>query len=298
MFLTYPNLKELVVKKDFSDIYHKKFPAQYLKEMGDLEYRIADQTRPLYQHLAQRIVNRLKRPVKILDLGSSYGINSALLNYELVMSELDDFFLQNNHDISINEVQNFFEDLPNKNPNFEFYLVDISRPALEFATKVGLCNDAFCVNMEKDDIPSNFKRTINEIDLIISTGCIGYIGKKSFERLFDSLIKTGEKPLPVFAFSVLRMFPMDEIQEVFLNNNFSLVKTKVGPLRQRRFYNQEEQSKTINLLKDRNINTDGLEENGYFYANFFVGGPTKKKSTWIRWVKNLEDVFVPMKNST
>lgn len=286
-------MEELQIKKDFTEIYVKKYPAPYLNEMKNLEYRIPDQTKPLYQHLAERMVNYLKRPIKILDIGSSYGINSALLNHELVMTELDDFF-ENNPQPSIVEVQNFFDGLPNNNPNFQFYLVDTSLPALEFAEKVGLCEGSFCINMEKEKISTEFKQTLQDIDLIISTGCIGYIGWKSFEKIFNSLGKDNENTIPVFAFTVLRIFQVDEIENVFRKNNFELIKTKIGPLKQRRFYNNSEMKKSLELLKQRGINTEGLEEEGYYFADLFVGGPSNHKSVWSGWTQNLEDIFVPI----
>lgn len=287
-------MEELSVKKDFTEIYEKKFPTSYLQEMKNLGYRIPDQTKPLYQHLAERMSNYLRRPLHILDLGSSYGINSALLNYELIMDELDDFFVDNNSLPSIQECQSFFDDLPNKNPKFKFYLVDTSSSALEFAKHAGLCEDSFCINMEEEKIPTNFKQTLNDVDLIISTGCIGYIGFKSFERIFDSIDSYERNPLPIFAFTVLRIFPMNKIEKVFKNNNFELVKTKIGPLKQRRFFNGHEKEKSIDLLKNRNIETKDQEDTGYYYADFYVAGPSNIKSSWLSWVKNLEQVFVPI----
>jgi hypothetical protein len=241
--------------------------------------------------------NYLKRTLKILDLGSSYGINSALLNYELVMEELDDFFVDANSAPSIKETQSFFDELPNKNPKFEFYLVDTSSHALEFAEKAGLCEDSFCVNLEKETIPPKFEHTLNDIDLIISTGCIGYIGPKSFENIFKSIDRYGKNPLPIFAFTVLRIFPIDEIKSIFRKNDFELVKTKIGPLKQRQFYNESEMKKSIELLKNQGIDTKGMEEEGYFFADFYVGGSSNLKSSWLSWIQNLEDVFVPINGS-
>lgn len=291
-------MDELRVKKDFSDIYTKKFPFSYLLEMKNLGYRIPDQTKPLYQHLAERMANYLNRHLKILDLGSSYGINSALLNYELVMAELDNYFVNNNQSPSLKETQSFFDELPNKNPKFEFFLVDTSSSALDFAEKAGLCEDSFCVNMENENISPKFEQTLNDIDLIISTGCIGYIGSKSFEKIFESIDKYGKNPLPVFAFTVLRIFPMDEIQKVFEKNGFKLVNTKIGPLKQRQFHNETEMKKTIDLLKNQGIDTAGLEDEGYYYADFYVGGSSNLSSTWQSWVQNLEQVFVPINGNS
>lgn len=285
-------MEELVVKKDFTDIYTKKFPAPYLEQMRSLDYRIADQTKPLYEHLSQRMVNYAKKPINLLDLGSSYGINSALMSHELIMSELDDFFIEQHPNPSISEVHDFFNGLPNKNPNLKFYLVDTSSQALEFAEKAGLCEESFCVNMEKEPLTTEFKRALGDIDFIISTGCIGYIGWKSFEKIFQSI--QVHRAFPIFAFSLLRMFNLYEIDKVFKKNNFDLVRTKVGPLRQRRFYDEGEMKKTIDLLKDRGTDPHGLEDTGYYFADFYVAGPSNKKSTWSSWVKNLENVFTPI----
>lgn len=289
-------MEELVVKKDFSDIYTQKHPTPYLEEMGNLKYRIPDQTKPLYKHLAERILNYKKRPVKILDLGSSYGINSALLNYELIMSELDDFFIKNQPNPSISSTQNFFDDLPNNDdPNLEFYLVDTSLPALDFAEKTGLCQDSFCVNLEKENIPYKLQQTMCDIDLIISTGCVGYTGWKSFAKILEN-IDLDKAPLPIFAFTVLRIFQMSDIKRVFKENNFELLKTKIGPLKQRRFYDKTEMNDTLDLLKSRNINTENLEVTGYYFADFYVGGPSLNP-LWLSWIQNLEEIFIPIQGN-
>lgn len=297
VLILFPYMEELVVKKDFTSIYTQQNPTPYLEEMKNLEYRIPDQTRPLYKHLAERILNYKKRPVKIIDLGSSYGINSALLNHDLVMSELDEFFIKNNPEPSIRSTQNFFDELPTENPNLQFYLVDTSSPALNFAEKAGLCENSFCVNLEKESISPTFQKTIYESDLIISTGCVGYIGWKSFAKIFSN-IESEKMPLPVFAFTVLRIFPMKDIKRVFRENNFELIKTKIGPLKQRHFYDEVEMNDTLDLLKRRNIDTKNLEDTGYYFADFYVGGPTNLRSTWSSWIQNLEDVFVPIQGDS
>lgn len=218
------------------------------------------------------------------------------MDHHLIMSELDDYFIDDNPEPNIQSTQNFFDDLPNHEPNLEFYLIDTSKPALNFAKKAGLCEDAFCINLEQDSVPVEFNETLSNIDLVISTGCVGYIGWKSFEKLFES-ISDSRGPLPIFAFTALRIFPMDNIERVFKENNFELIKTRIGPLKQRRFHNEKEMSKTVELLQTRGIQTENLEETGYYFAEFFIGGPKNIKSSWLSWVQNLEDVFVPIQGN-
>lgn len=85
-------MNELKVKTDFTDIYTQDSPYEYLKEMDRLEYSISDSTKPLYNSIIKEIEKTLSRPINILDLGSSYGINSSLMKYDLTMLELNNFF--------------------------------------------------------------------------------------------------------------------------------------------------------------------------------------------------------------
>jgi len=85
-------MNELKVKKDFTGIYTQDSPYSYLKEMNRLEYCISDSTKLLYNVIIEQLEDKLSRPINVLDLGSSYGINSSLMKYDLTMSELNDFF--------------------------------------------------------------------------------------------------------------------------------------------------------------------------------------------------------------
>ncbi|WP_255430768.1 hypothetical protein [Candidatus Nitrosopumilus sp. SW] len=102
-------MKELKIKKDFTNIYTQKFPNSYLKEMKRLDYRIPDKTKPLYLSIAKQLSNKLSKKLKIMDVGSSYGINSALMKHNLTMSELDDFFLK--EEPSVEQSKQYFEQL-------------------------------------------------------------------------------------------------------------------------------------------------------------------------------------------
>lgn len=267
-------MEELAVKKDFTNIYTQKFPNAYLKEMKRLDYRIPNKTKPLYLSIAKQLYNKLSKKINIIDIGSSYGINSALLKYDLKMSELDNFFLE--QEPSIEESKHFFENF-SSDDTLDFYQIDISEPALKFSENMGLCKKGICVNLESDNLPI---KNIPKSDMIIATGCIGYIGYKAFSNLFE-LIKRQQSESnleklekgPVFAFSVLRMFDMEKIETTFDHYGYSLVKSDIKPIRQRRFYDSEEKHKTLSLLHDKGIDTRWLEDDGHFYADFFIANP-------------------------
>ena len=284
-------MKELVVKKDFTEIYTQDSPYGYLKEMKKLQYRIANLTKPLYLFLAKHLFNKLDRPLNLVDIGSSYGINSALMRHDLTMSELDDFFLKRNEPTRY-QTKQFFED-HTINDNLNFYNIDISRPALRFSEDVGLCKKGIDVNLEKCNVDS--LESLPNLDMVIATGCIGYIGHKAFANLFDLVkerkdgsVQTKNSTTPLLAFSVLRIFDMEKIQKTFDDYGYFLVKSDLKPLRQRKFSDSTEKSQTLSLLHSKGIDTKWYEDDGYFYADFYIAGPKIIESQLITLSKNMK----------
>ena len=280
-------MEELAVKKDFTDIYMQEFPFEYLKEMERLYYRIPDSTKPLYLSLAQQLSNNLGRAIDILDLGSSYGINSALMRYDLTMKKLDDFFLESKP--TKQQTREFFESLP-KDMTMNFYQIDISKPALDFSEHMGLCKKGLCVNLENNNLQL---QELPPIDMVIATGCIGYIGYKAFANLLENIKLSSNSseslvPKPLFAFSVLRIFDMEKIQKTFDYYGYSLVKTELAPICQRRFSDDDERIQTLSLLHNKGIETKRYEDNGYFYADFFIACPKRLEKQLVSMSKKMK----------
>ena len=289
-------MDELAVKKDFTDIYTQNSPYEYLKEMRKLQYRIPDSTKSLYLSLAEQLFKKRRRPLNVLDLGSSYGINSALMKYDLTMSKLDDFFLKRKEP-SKDETRKFFKNIP-KNDSLNFYQIDISEPALKFSEDVGLCNKGLHVNLETEKF--GFPQELSYIDMIIATGCIGYIGYKAFSNLFqvirnqqsNSLQSETQPVSPLFAFSVLRIFDIEKIQKTFDYYGYSLVKSDLKPMPQRHFSNSDEKSQTLALLHSKGIDTKWYEDDGSFYADFYVASPKMLENQLVSMARNMKKISV------
>jgi len=267
-------MNELKVKKDFTDIYTQDSPYKYLKEMDRLEYNISDSTKQLYNSIIKQLEDKLSRPINVLDLGSSYGINSSLIKYNLTMSELNDFFL-NGTEPTRKETKQFYEECTS-NDNVNFYQIDISEEALKFSEDMNLCERGINVDLEAEKL--NLLESFPKIDVVIATGCIGYIGYKAFANLLK-LIKNRqsnyiesekEYVAPIFAFSVLRMFSMEDIEEVFEMYDYSIVKSDIKPIHQRSFSDAKEKNQTISILHGMKVNTEKYEDDGNFYADFYI----------------------------
>tara|TARA_Y100000780_G_scaffold231903_1_gene259546 strand:- start:1370 stop:2293 length:924 start_codon:yes stop_codon:yes gene_type:complete len=304
-------MEKFSAKKDFSDIYNQDSPIPYLKGMRNVEYRISDITKFFYEYFGNKLHKHLNKPIQILDVGSSYGINSSLLIYDLEMSDLDDFFLNDDKVPSKEDAIQFFTSLPKQNPHFKFYLNDISSQALKFTKDMGLSTQTFDVNLEEDELSSATSAILRDMDMVIATGCVGYIGYKSFVKLLGvfknqtnyvehrdgSDISSDSVPKPLFVFSVLRIYSILEIQKVFEDYGFMLLKSEVPPFRQRRFYDEQEKMKTISLLNERGIVTTNFEDKGFYYTNLYVGAPKEHKNALISWVRSMEDDYLEKSSS-
>jgi hypothetical protein len=247
--------------------------------MDKLDYDISDATKPLYNDIIEQLEEELSRPINVLDLGSSYGINSSLMKYDLTMSELNDFFLDGTEPTK-KETKQFYKECTS-NDNMNFYQIDISKEALKFSEDMDLCERGINVDLEAEklDLLGSFPK----IDVVIATGCIGYIGYKAFANLLkviknrqSNYVKSEkEYTHPIFAFSVLRMFDMKDIEEVFEMYDYSIVKSDIKPIHQRSFSDSKEKTDTISILHDMGINTKKYEDEGNFYADFYIAKSKK-----------------------
>ena len=272
-------MNELKVKKDFTDIYTQDSPSRYLKEMKRLEYDISDSTKPLYNSIIEQLGKTTSKPINVLDLGSSYGINSSLMKYNLTMSELNDFYL-NGTEPTKKETKQFYEECTS-NDNLNFYQIDISEEALKFSEDMNLCERGINVDLEAEKL--ELLGSFPKIDVVIATGCIGYIGYKAFANILkviknrqSNYIKSDKEYVaPIFAFSVLRMFDMKDIKEVFEMYDYSIIKSDIKPIRQRNFSDPKEKAQTISILQNMKIDTKKYEDDGNLYADFYIAKSKK-----------------------
>ena len=91
----------------------------------------------------------------------------------------------------------------------EFIGCDLSKPAVDYARAVGLIKHGLVGNFEVQPLPGTAEEILRGVDLIISTGSIGYVTERTIGRLLAAI----GKPAPWIASFVLRMFPYDRIEE-------------------------------------------------------------------------------------
>ena len=150
--------------------------------------------------------------------------------------------------------------------------IDPATKAVTFAKNATLIDEGLAVDLEIQSIPEPAKSDLSSVDLVTSTGCIGYVTEKSFEQLLPAISPGG---LPWIANFVLRQFPFDAIEQTLSNWGYITEKLENQLFTQRRFADTGEQKQMIEHLDSRDIDSTGKEADGFLYAEFYLSRPAE-----------------------
>jgi SAM-dependent methyltransferase len=261
-------------KANFDAIYRKPDPRDYYRVLCGLDYVIPDLARATFRTLAARAQKEAGHRIKILDLGCSYGINSALIRYPLDMLRLAERYagaamrdVDSGTLASLDE--SYFRSWPLQT-DATFVGLDTSREAVDYAVDAGILEAAVATNLESDPLTPADARAVSGLGLIVSTGCVGYVTERTFGRILEQQKRDA---MPWVANFVLRMFPYDDIASEL--ERFGLITEKLEGVTfvQRRFHSQEEQDATLESLRRRGIDPAGKESEGVYHAELYVSRP-------------------------
>ena len=264
-------------KATFDDVYHSNTPHAYFREMDRLKYEIGEQAKPYFlaaiDHL--RTSNQGKLPPRLLDLGCSYGVGSALVKYDCTYRELSRFFDQEAPRDLRGCVESTRHWLQGRDAHADLECIglDCSRQAIGFAEEAGLLCSGIARNFENEEEPSAAEQFImRNCNILTSTGAIGYVGDKTLSIILEQLGKSfPENAAPFFVVTILRMFDPSPIRSCFESFRYRFNRVPGVQLRQRHFADDDEQSQTIDVIRKRGLNPEGLETEGMLYADLYVG---------------------------
>ena len=260
-------------KANLDHIYNQADPRAYFRELKKLDYAIPEVAKPIFQKLIGALQKRRANTIQVLDLGCSYGINAALLKHDLSMDELYDHWGEKDlsdvtSDAIIARDQRYFADLDE--PNIDVVGLDVAPNAISYGEEVGLLDETITANLETDSLSAGAKEDLASVDLVTSTGCVGYVTEKSFDRLLPAM-KTGQ--MPWFANFVCRMFPFDAIEASLDDWGYVTEKLENRTFLQRRFASDQELEQVIGQLRDQGVDPTGLEGEGDLLAEFYLSRP-------------------------
>lgn len=265
------------VKANMDHIYNQPDPRAYFRELKKLDYAIPDAAKPIFRKLISFQRQRHGDPVCVLDLGCSYGVNAALLKHDLSMDELYEHWGQERlDDATLEEIlqydRRFFANLEEPG-NLQVIGLDQAENAVGFAEEVGLLDEGVAVNLETSPLTGQTQEELAEVDLVTSTGCVGYVTEKSFDRLLPAV--TAGRP-PWLANFVLRMFSFEAIEEMLAERGYVTEKLEDQTFVQRRFASAEEQAQVMEQLCEQGLDPTGKEATGHLLAEFYLSRPASE----------------------
>lgn len=260
------------IKANFDSIYVAPDPREYYRVLFGLDYIIPELARPIFSRIIHALETIRGRPIRVLDIGCSYGNNAALAQFPIDFERIANRYT----DLQISAVpteqlieldRHYYSSWPRQ--NVEFIGCDISKPAIDYAKSVGLIKDGIIGNFEVEDVSPEQRKILEGVDLVISTGAIGYVSEKTIRRLLNAI----GNPSPWIASFVLRMFPYTRISAELAKFELETEKLNGVSFVQRRFQSQAEYMDVLNRLEELGIDPQGKESSGLFHAEFFLSRP-------------------------
>jgi hypothetical protein len=110
--------------------------------------------------------------------------------------------------------------------------LDVAQNAIDYACRVGLLDRGWAEDLEAADPSPGLADELAQVDLIITTGGVGYITERTFDRLLRPE-RDGRSPRVLAV--VLRLFPYDDIAATLDKYGLTTEKLEGVTFPQRRF---------------------------------------------------------------
>ncbi|MGE0595187.1 MAG: class I SAM-dependent methyltransferase [Hyphomonadaceae bacterium] len=259
-------------KASFDDIYVMPDPRDYYAVLGSLDYSIPTLAKPIFRQLSAAWKRTRGRAATILDLGSSYGINAALFRFPLTFDMLRRRYTRREMmALSPRELREldryYFQSWPRAQAE-RIVVADTSANAIDYAVQVGIADAGVAADLETGVVDDGVARELAGVDIVMSTGCVGYVTEKTFATILN---QTSEPPW-VVSFC-LRMFDYEPVARQLARVGLVTEKLASATFVQRRFRDEAEASDVLGILNQRGVDPTGLESEGLLLAELFVSRP-------------------------
>ncbi|WP_228001234.1 class I SAM-dependent methyltransferase [Nocardia australiensis] len=263
-------------KASFDDIYNRPDPREYYARMSELDYRIPELAKPFLQQQieAYRASTQVSTPT-VLDIGCSYGVNAAMLRLDTSIGELADHYrvATESDRAALIARDRAWLDAQDRLPDVRFIGMDAAGPALAYARAAGFLHDTVHADLEANDLTEEQRATLADVDIVVSTGCIGYVTEKTLSRV----ARAHPRRRPWMAHFVLRMFDFDPIAEELAVLGYRTEQAP-GMFEQRRFASDAERAQVLDTLSSNGVDTTDYEDAGWLYAKLYISRPLSNRA--------------------
>lgn len=260
-------------KASFGHIYDSHDPREYFSTLGDMEYRTPEHGQRLFSPLIEEIGNG-NDPVNVVDLCCSYGINAALLKYDVVLDDLYERYSEDQplsgDELAESDAAYYARREKENAPHVVG--VDVANNAVSYALKADLLDAGATEDLENEPPSESLRREVSSTDLFTVTGGIGYISERTFDRLLDCV---DESRNPWVAVLALRWVSYDDISELLGEYGLVTEKLEEHTFKQRRFVDDAEREYVCEELESMGIDTKGKEDEDCYHAEFYLSRPAR-----------------------
>lgn len=262
-------------KAKFGHIYDREDPREYYGTLGVMDYRAPEHGQRLFSSLVEKRSDG-NGPVNVVDICCSYGVNAALLKYDVALDDLyERYSSEDLETLSGNEVTEadtmFYEDR-RKESAPRVVGVDVANNAVSYALKAKLLDAGASEDLENDPPSEALRREVSNADLFTVTGGIGYISGRTFDGLLDCVDEGRDPWVAVLA---LRWVSYEEISAVLDKHGLVTEKLEGHTFEQRRFADESEQEYVCGELSSMSIDPEDKENEGSYHAEFYLSRPAK-----------------------
>jgi hypothetical protein len=256
-------------KADFSAIYGQPDPRAYFRALVPLDYQVPQRALPVFEAVLAATGSRT-----VLDLCCSYGINGALLRYDVDLAGIgaraaDPARARVAPAALIREDAAFYARRLRR-PALAVLGLDASAPAIDYGLRTGLLTGGWAEDLEAADPSPALAAGLRDVDLVVCTGGVGYIGERTFDRILGAVPHPSRLWLATF---VLRVFDYSPIAATLAR--YGLVTERVPGMTfpQRRFADRDEAEAARQDVVARGLDPAGKEADGWFHADCYLTRP-------------------------
>lgn len=265
-------------KIDLRSVYDQPDPRGYYQTLSRFDYRIPAAAEPLFRRTIRALRRARRRPVAtLLDVGSSYGVNAAILKHRYSLPALFDIYGREAaegfaRDGLIERDRALFGN-GRADDSLVTIGLDTSAEAIGYASEARIIDQGIVANLEERAPTPQEAARLASVDLVLSTGAIGYVDAPTFHRILDAGLRR-----PWFAVFALRMFPVARIASALRRHGYAVFKLHGETFRQRRFASREERTEVLSRLRALGIDPTARESDGWLHAEFFLARPEGEPS--------------------
>ncbi len=266
------DLEQPVLQKaDFGEIYSQPDPRDYFNTLSSFDYTIPQEGARVFNRLLEVYGPRVDYQPTILDVCCSYGIVSTLIKTDLTIEEVGRHYCAAETasltSEQLRETDSALLEVHARPSSPRVIGLDISPQAVEYAVVIGSLDAGFVENLEEHDPSPELVEALGSVDLITSTGGVGYVTDKTFTRLVRAT-----RPSTHVAVFCLRTYDYAPIAAALAERGL-VTEQATQTFRQRRFVDADEQAWAVSRVRELGFDPEGVESDGYYHANFFLSRP-------------------------